>query len=146
MYRQGNYQYNDDGTVSQITESSTTLNASNVIQPIDIQSHLQTTIQTHNAVSVATVTASNGTSWLDTDGFDKIAVTLLNDASTSSSLSIQWSSDGTTIQGYDLSIIPTGTGQQRSAITDTKMRYARIQIYNGDTAAHTMSAWAYLKS
>jgi hypothetical protein len=53
--------------------------ASSII-PIDLQSRLASTIQTHNAVSVALSTSSTESTWHDADGFDKVGATLLNDA------------------------------------------------------------------
>jgi hypothetical protein len=117
---------------------------SEAIIPTDDQNRLQTTIQTHNAVSVATVAWSLG-SWIDTDGFDKIAINLKNDANTSSQVNVDWSADGSTQIGTE-ALLSSGTSNIRSGITDTKARYARFGIYNGDTIAHTMSAWAYLKA
>jgi hypothetical protein len=114
------------------------------IMPIDIQSRLATTIQTHNAVSVATVSSSQS-SWIDTDGFTDIAVSLLNDASFSCYVDIQWSSDGSTYQGLDSGVI-SGTLTRKSASVPTKMRYARIVAGNNDTVSHTMSSFAYLKA
>lgn len=128
-----------------IPKVSAQLTGSNVIQPTDIQSHLQTTIQTHNAVSVALSGNSVG-SWIDADGFDKIGCTMAGDNSFSNSCSIHWSNDGSTLHGAE-SIIATGTGQQRAGITDTKSRYFRLVLGNNDSAAaHTMSAWAFLKA
>jgi hypothetical protein len=103
------------------------------------------TIQTHNAVSVA----ANGKSvsaWIDGDGFENLAITLLNDATTSSRVDIWWSNDGTNHQATDSSVIPSGTSTHRSGIVVTKARYFKVSVFNeDDLAAHTMSAWAYLK-
>jgi len=117
-----------------------------VIIPIDVQSHLQTTIQTHNAVSIA-LSSNSPSAWFDTDGFDKIALTLLNDAGTTNSGDILWSNDGATQQGIDLVVLPSNTNQYKTAIIDTRARYFKLRLNNGDAAlAHTMSAWAYLKA
>jgi hypothetical protein len=120
---------------------------SDVIVPMDIQSHLQSTIQTHNAVSVALSSASAEANWHDSDGFDKLAVTLLSDSGTGNNhVVVMWSNDATTYQGSDV-VIVQGTGFQRSGITDTKSRYFKLQVFNNDaTIAHTMSVWAYLKA
>jgi hypothetical protein len=119
--------------------------SSDIIQPVDIQSRLQTTIQTHNAVSVAAGSTSQS-AWIDCAGYDKIALNLKNDASTSSLGHIYWSTDGVNAHGFDNSVLPSNTTSVKSGITDVKARYARIDIHNGDTVAHTMSAWAYLKA
>jgi hypothetical protein len=122
------------------------LTGSNMIQPTEIQSRYATTIQTHNAVSVGASSSSNS-SWIDCDGFTDLAITLKNDAVTTAVVDIDWSHDGTTQHGRDISSpIPSGTGIVRSATTPIKGRYARISVFNGDTISHTMSAWAYLKA
>jgi hypothetical protein len=120
---------------------------SNGILPTDIQSRLQQTIQTHNAVSVAISGSSVESSYHDCDGYDKIAITFMNDAATTSAANIYWSNDGTTAHAYEYNIIPSNTTQKKGAITDTKARYFKVEVVNGDGAAsHTMSAWAYLKA
>jgi hypothetical protein len=120
----------------------TKLTGSNIKQPTDLQARLQTTIQTHNAVSVA-ASAWSSSAWIDMDGFDRVAITMLNDASTTSSITIDWSNDGTTIHGNESA--GNDTKKQRAVEYAIKARYARINLNNGDTVAHTMSAWAYLK-
>jgi hypothetical protein len=122
------------------------VNTADAIQPTDIQSHLQTTIQTHNSVSVAASGTSVETSYHDCDGFDKIAITFMNDAIVASSANVYWSNDGSTTHAYEFNVVPSSTTQKKSGITDTKARYFKIEVVNGDTVAHTMSAWAYLKA
>lgn len=122
------------------------ISGTNIMQPIDIQSHLQTTIQTHNAVSVAASAAPFNASWIDSNGYDKLAVTLLSDATTTNNATVAWSNDGVTQHGFDTIISNGSGGTTRSGILDTKARYFKVSIFNGDTVAHTMSAWAYLKS
>lgn len=120
--------------------------SANSILPMDVQSRLQTTIQTHNAVSVGALGSSLQTSWIDCDGFNDIAVTFLNDASTNSYAHIQWSNDGISSNGRDYNVIPSDSNQYKAGCVPIKARYAKVQMYNGDSAlAHTMSAWAYLK-
>lgn len=115
------------------------------ILPTDSQSHLQTTIQCLNAVSIA-ASAGSSTSWYDTDGFDKVAITLLNDNSAVPSIvNIVWSNTGSSSHGQD-TILASANGNLRAGIVDTKARYFQFYVYNADTAAHTMSVWAYLKA
>lgn len=111
--------------------------------PYQIVKRKQTTIQTHNAVSVGASSSSIG-SWIDCGGFDKLGATLFNDAATSSGLVLQWSNDGVTFHGYE-SLISTSTLKEKIAETSVKARYVRLQVWNDDTVPHTMSAWAYLK-
>jgi hypothetical protein len=118
---------------------------SSIIKPVDIQSRLAQTVQTHNAVNVGANTWSEQTIWIDCDGFDKIGFTILNDAATNNNAQVIWSNDGATKHGEDVTI-GVMANQRRSLITDIKARYAKLSVQNGDTISHTMSAWAYLKA
>jgi hypothetical protein len=117
--------------------------ASDVIVPVDIQARLASTIQTHNAVSVA-ASGNSTSSWIDTDGFLEIAVTVLSDLA-KFNITIQWSNDGNSLQGSDWDV-KVSTKTNDSVSVTTKARYARLFLYNSDTATHIMSAWAYLKA
>jgi hypothetical protein len=122
------------------------------ILPIDIQSHLQSTILTHNAVSIASNSWSAETSFHDSDGFTELAVTLKSDSTVATNgISILWSNDGTNVHGSEFLLQgATGAGYDfasRSASTPTKSRYFKIVVANYDAgASHTMSAYAYLKA
>lgn len=133
-----------DGTYSD-GSSDVQLTGSNVMVPMDVQSHLQTTIQTHNAVSITNGTGSNATSWIDCNGYDKLAVTALWSASLSSNIEVQWSADGVSQHGSER-IFQTGVSQFPTTITEIKMRYARVRLNNADATTQTASAWAYLKA
>jgi hypothetical protein len=111
---------------------------------ITIQRRNSKTIQTHNAVSVGASGSSTST-WFDSDGFTEVAFTLLNDASTNSSLGVFWSNDGTNIHGYEIAL-GASTSQWKAGSVPIKSRYFKTQISNSDTASHTMSSWAYLKA
>jgi hypothetical protein len=141
--KSGNYIYNDDGSVSTQVGGNVGLDSSNAIIPIDIQSRLASTIQTHNAVSVGASAESLGT-WIPCDGFDKVSVTMKNDAGTASFITLQWSSDGSSVCGEDVQII-NNSNPFKAIETGTKASYLRVRLYNSDTIAHTMSAWIYLK-
>mgnify|MGYP001133442024 CR=1 FL=1 len=121
------------------------LESSEVQIPIEIQGHLQQTIQTHAGVSIVP-TSSSASVWIDTQGFDKIGATFINDASTNSSLSLQWSNDGVTVHGYE-PLIVSATTKEKAGSTETKARYVKVNVWNNDsTAPHIMSAWLYLKA
>jgi hypothetical protein len=129
---------------AQRVKGDVTVAESTILQPVDIQARYSQTIQTHNAVSVG----ANGwgaSSWIDCNGFDKLALTLLNDASTASKAVIHWSHDGITHHG-ETSILSSEATAKRTSITDVQARYARININNADTVSHIMSAWVYLKA
>jgi hypothetical protein len=111
--------------------------------PIDLQSRYQKTIQVHNAVSVSANSYANS-SWIDASGYDKIGLTMLNDADVSTNLGVHWSNDGTGFHANE--VVSTGTSRMQFSVIETKARYFRVYVSNKDTAsAHTMSAWAYLK-
>jgi hypothetical protein len=122
--------------------------SSNSMTPIDVQSRLQTTIQTHNAVNIPLSGNSYGNNtWMDCDGFDKIAITLLNDAVANNDVDVFFSNDGVSIHAQERLTLSAVSTQYRDGITDTKARYFKIRVSNNDaTLAHTMSAWAYLKA
>lgn len=154
--KSGQFVYLDDGTVAQQvqiagTDSQSTgalgvnVKQSDAIVPVDIQNRLASTIQTHAGVAVAGSGSASQASYMDCDGFDKVAITLLNDASLASSANILWSNDGTTNHGSE-TVIVSGPTSIKAGVTDIKARYAKVQVVNGDTAVHTMSAWAYLKA
>jgi hypothetical protein len=116
-----------------------------VVELVELSGKAQTTIRTHNAVSVA-ASATSASAFIDCIGYDKIALSLLNDASTSSLAHIYWSHDGVNNQGYEANVIASNTFSIKSGETTVKARYARVYINNADTVAHTMSAWAYLRT
>jgi hypothetical protein len=125
-------------------ERDVTIIGADIIQPVDIQSHYQQTIQNINAVSLPATTGSTTGTWIDCDGFDRIAWTVMNDAGTSLTHQLVWSHDGTTQHGTDQSISATNRWQINE--TSTKARYVRVFVSNPDAAAHTVSAWIYLKA
>jgi hypothetical protein len=156
--KSGNYVLLDDGTWAQqvqiagtdASSSSTGALGVNVKQadaivPVDIQNRLASTIQTHSGVVVAATTGTSASAFIDTDGFDKIAISLYNDAQTNSGAYLEWSNDNATAHGAE-TIIATATARNKISITDTKARYVRLVIQNTDAAPHTMNAWAYLKA
>jgi hypothetical protein len=119
--------------------------ASDIIQPVEVQSRYAQTIQAFNAVSVAISGQSTQSSWIDCDGFNELAFTCLNDASTNSGVDVQWSNDGVAIHGVDRG--SSSTEKFKTGNVSTKARYAKLALNNSDSAlAHTMSAWIYLKA
>lgn len=140
------------GLVSQISVTSTVgLKPSDL--NIDVSKNLgvvnnrtQTTIKTHNNASIP-ASGNNISGWYDTQGYDQIAINLLNDASADCSVDLYWSTDGITIHGNNGSVIPTGAKSYESGITDTKARYVKVRVNNRDSvSAHTFNVWAYLKN
>lgn len=102
------------------------------------------TIQTHNAVSLAASSISSNPTFIDCNGFKELAVTVMNDATTSSTVELYWSNDNVTVHGTEI-LASANTAKWRVGSTPIKARYLKVNLQNGDAAAHTMSAWAYLK-
>lgn len=122
------------------------LSESEIILPTDEQANFNQTIQTHTNATVAPSGGTSDSTWIDCDGFDKIALTLSNSAATTSFAHIHWSNDGTNAHGQDTKILPDSTDQNRAIETSVKARYARIRAVNMDTTPRTMNVWAYLKA
>ena len=123
------------------------IESSNIMQPVDIQSHYQQTVQTHTGAMIAPGVWSTPSTWVDCAGFDNVALNMSNDATTATRVHMLWSNDGVTGIGTDYDVLPNASGYQtRSAIVGTKARYCKPSILNGDAAPHTMSAWVYLKA
>jgi hypothetical protein len=142
----GQWVYMEDGSVAQQVYAANAADV-NSVTPVDIQSRLASTIQTHSGVVVAPSSTSYGANaWVDTDGFTDIAVTLLNDASVSSVVDVFYSNDGSNEHGSE-TVIASGTPLKRAGSTSLKARYIKVRVTNSDAgAAHTMNAWAYLKA
>lgn len=130
---------NGDGTYSE----NVALTDSDAIVPVYIEGRRQKTVQQLSASVLPSAWQSGP--WIDTDGYDKIGCTLLNDAATNSRVSIEYSNDGVTKHGAE-DILLTATTKERKGIVETGARFARLSIQNGDTVAHTINVWAYLKS
>jgi hypothetical protein len=141
---------NQGNAIDQNNPLPVDLTTSEAIIPTDIQSHLQSTIQTHNAVSVVLSGTSTESNFHDSDGFDQLKLTVLNDNATAQFYAIVlWSNDGTTVHGAEYVLTQAGSvwSNSRTGEVSTKARYFKIVIGNADSAAaHTMSAWAYLKA
>jgi hypothetical protein len=139
------YFLNDKNQWATRVEGDISLKESQIIQPVDVQARYGQTIQTHNAVSVG----ANGTSdsvWIDCGGFDKLAITLLNDANAESLMFASWSNDGINTHGYE-TVGAKSVIKQNQGEVPVKARYVKVRIQNYDaTVSHTMSAWAYLKA
>lgn len=121
------------------------VNASAVIQPVDVQARYTQTIQTQNGQAVGASTFHDS-SWIDCNGFDRIAITVLNSGATANHVHLHWSHDGSALHGMDSNMIPSTVDQYRAGETLVKARYVRVRLNNGHTAPVTMSAWAYLKA
>lgn len=142
--KRGQFQYNDDGSVAQLVAGEVETR-SNEIAPVEIQARYSQTIQTHTNAVVAPTNGVSDSVWFDTEGFDKIAISLKNDASTNSVVELHWSHDNSNRTGLE-AVMAASTLSERVAITDTKARYVKVRITNQDAAAHTMNAWIYLKA
>ena len=113
-------------------------------QDVTMASRAGMVVQTHNAVVIPASEWSEQTDWMDCAGYDTLNVTLLNDAAVASAANVIWSHDGTTKQGEDSGVIPSGSTTRKAGRVTVKARYAKVTVNNPDTATHTVSAWAYM--
>ena len=132
-----------DGLIGVKGQLQVGMTSSEIMQPVDIQSHYQQTIQTHSGAMIPPATWSQG-NWIDTNGFDKIAYTMVNDANVSSKFNLQWSNDGTS-NHHDQSI-DTTANLRKGGEVPTLARYVRVVVRNDDTAPHTFNTFIYLKA
>jgi hypothetical protein len=125
------------------------LKDSNIMQQTDLQRRYQKPINTHAGVTIPPASDSLST-WIDTNGYNEIAVNLKNDNGTAQSgIVLLWSTDGSnaTITGAE----SLGTGgaawsNSRSVLTQTKARWVQVLARNVDAAApHTITTNTYLK-
>ena len=122
------------------------IDSTDVQLPIQIQSRLTSVVQTHNSTLIAPNTWSKSSTWIDCSKFDKLATSLLNDASTSTQMYVYWSFDQSTEHGLE-QIMLANTQNTRTVITDVKAPYFKIGIQNGDTTtAHTITSLTLMKS
>lgn len=121
---------------------------SDVMKPVDIQAHLQKQISTHVAASVAPNAENDGSfnnSWIDTDGFDSVAVRAFSNASLQWDIKLVWSDDQANTNGIDY--FGQTNANHKVWRMATAGRYLRIRIKNADaTTAQTFTASAYLKA
>jgi len=121
------------------------IDSTDVQLPVQIQSRLNSLVQTHNNVLVAPNTSNTSSGWVDCSKFDKVSLTLMNDASVNSLVTLIWSHDQSTYQGEE-TLLNTATGARRSATTDVKASYVKVFFNNSDASAHTISTWLFLKA
>lgn len=133
-----------DGAVAVKGEVSVGVTSSDIMQPVDLQSRYQQTIQTHTATMVAPDGVGQSV-YVDTNGFDRLAVTVTTDSTMGTKIQLVWSNDGVSQHGVDsLSSTPDKWYTHETA---TKARYVKIYVVNNDASApHTMSSWTYLKA
>lgn len=102
-------------------------------------------IAIHKKVNVPANSWNTPSGFIDTLGYDRLAITASSDASHLIRANIRWSHDGVTWQGEDVDVV-NATRQNIAGITETKARYAMISLHNGDSgSAHVISSWMYLK-
>jgi hypothetical protein len=136
------YERRDNGDGSYST--NTALTDVDAILPIGIEYNRQKTVQTHTNLTVAPGAYSMGT-YIDTDGFKEVDVMSNIDASVANQIDVHWSNDGTNMHYNEAGIGGTTASLTKQGLVPTKARWMKVNIKNGDAAAHVMSAWIYLK-
>lgn len=95
-----------------------------------------------NAVSVGASAQVFGP-WMDVSAYSRVGGMATSDAAVSTTLGIEWSNDGITTHSFDT--IKGDTSAKKGGFKEVYAKYARIYVINGDTAAHTMSAYSFLQ-
>jgi hypothetical protein len=138
------YERRDNGDGSYST--NTAITDSDAILPMGVEYRKQKMIPAHSSTNVLPNAWNTISGWIDTDGFESIAVTLKNDAATLAKANIDWSHDQSVTAGSEQVIAPASNFSLAGAVP-TKARYAKISIQNQDgAAAHVFFSWAYLKA
>lgn len=101
-------------------------------------------------VDNVTIPLSNGSygslagSYLPTEGWDSVSLSMTNSANTSASVSVDWSFDGVTLHFNE--IVKSDTNNTKGGQTPVKAPYFRVYTYNADaSASHTFNTWFMLK-
>jgi hypothetical protein len=142
----------DDGTLAKVSADGS-INTNGVSQqyvtPTEVQARYSQMFQTHANQAILGTSTSNANGFIDCDGFDEICAIVLNDINTTNTEAyVRWSIDGISDHGAEI-ILPSGlpvTGNGRVGSTKVKARYAKLAVYNTDSAPHTMTAWVTLKA
>jgi hypothetical protein len=124
----------------------TNLDASDIMMPVDVQSHHQDYVQTHNGVVLAPTNGSSvGTGWINVEGFDELSVHVQSTVASSYSIYIDWSFDGVNQHGTEGN---TSTNTTFKTLTvGVKAKYVRINLFNTATdAPKTVTSYLHMKA
>lgn len=135
--------YTQSKIVTQGAKQPTDNTAARWITEVAIPNRASVTMATHSAV----VVPANGiaeSNWLRCEGYENMAITLTNDASTFSDIEVWWSHDGSTVHSKNPNLL-ISTDQDKSTQVSTKAVWGKVVLINEDDKEHVMSAWAYLK-
>jgi hypothetical protein len=124
----------------------TNLDASDIMMPVDVQSHHQDYTQTHNGVVLAPSSGSSvGAGWIDVSGFDELSVHTQSTVASSYSVYIDWSFDGVNQHGTEGNSSTTATF--KTLTVPTKAKYVRINIFNTATdAPKSVTSYLFMKA
>lgn len=112
---------------------------------------LNKTVQTHTSASAA---PTNGTTlgnfpattdWIDTENFDKVVISVLNEGVYTHAANAYWSHDKANVHIDDVALT-NNSANQRSATLEVKAQYFKLRITNTDASVRSFNAWAYFKS
>jgi hypothetical protein len=143
MYRQGNYQYNDDGTVSQLTSSDSTINQVNAIVPFDKQAQLKTQIENNTTALGISATYTGATFDTMADGTNFSIITVSAASDQTGTLLLQQSADGTNWFTTDSVAITANPSLSAKIVADVVLRYVRLVVTNGATAQTKLYLYGY---
>lgn len=121
------------------------ISSSEIMQPVDIQSHYQQTIQGHVGVTIPPESYSSSV-WIDTAGFNELAISVQCASSQSHAMTTDWSFDGVNPQGFESVKDLPSAGTRMTVSIPTKARYIKFNVRNNLTTPNTVSSWVYLKA
>jgi hypothetical protein len=122
----------------------TKLSGSNVIQPIDQQARLIVTQAAQSGTLIALSSVNSQSTWTPVpDGMTEFMNNLITDANVSNVvINVAWSEDGTNISGKTNNSITSIQATYKSSASWFPVggAFYKVEIVNGDAAAHTCSA------
>jgi hypothetical protein len=142
--KRGQYQYNDDGTVSQLVHNTNETAETSTIA-MDHQATLTNTAVTHTSATVAPATGNVQSTWQPVpEGMTEFVNNLVADAAVGNVYtSVFWSEDGSTNSGRTSQSIPSSNNATEKTSNNWLAvggSFYKVQIWNADTAPHTCSA------
>lgn len=103
------------------------------------------TIRTHDSVNVPSG-QTNMSDWINSDGFESVALTLLVNIPAPVAAIIQWSEDGINIDAEEVMMSSNVVLQARCIDTKTKACYFRVIVNNTGVEDHIITTKCYLKA
>jgi hypothetical protein len=141
--KRGQYQYNDDGTVSQLVHNTNETAETSTVA-IDHQATLTNTAVTHTSATIAPGAGNGQATWqLTPEGMSEFVTNMTMDVgNTQVYTNVFWSEDGTNISGKTSNTVQSGSSSQKTSSQWYPVggAFYKSEVYNGDAAPKTCSA------